>query len=215
MTGLNQIGRQWSVWLAVLRSPLSVVSKGDLNTEDALHRAYRFFLFIYIVVFLLRVPFFDVFLGMDMTPLNILALFALNMVSFAVFILMLYSCAKILFGRGSLQSTAITAIYLAAFWPLLILISYLSGLSPQVRGLSSGRMLSQWWLEPVAGLATVALLMFLFFYLIVKSMPAIKYLHQVGNIRAILICGFGYVLAFEVQNWLTLKLLLKFVTLTR
>lgn len=203
------------MWMAVVDSPLSVVTQDDLDSKEALHKAYRFFLFVFAIVFLLRVPFFDVFLGVDMhAPLNFLALFVLNAVSIAAFVLTLYACAKILLGRGSLQSTAITGIYLTAFWPFFMLISYLSGVSLHIRSGLSGRVSEWWFMEPVTSLATIALLVFLFFYMIIKSVPAIKYVHGIGNIRAIIICGFGYVLAFELQNWLILDLLFEFVKYT-
>lgn len=215
LSSLNQLGKQWSLWLAVLSNPLSVVSADDLDSEEVLLKVYKFFLFICAIVFLLRIPFFDIFLGVDMrAPLNLLVLFILNAVSIAVFVLILYGCAKILLGRGSLRSTTITGIYLTAFWPFFMAASYLSGISLHIRENSTNRVSEWWFLEPVTGLATIALLLFLFFYLIIKSVPAIKYVHGIGNIRAIIICGFGYVLAFEVQNWLVLRLLFELVKLT-
>lgn len=215
LSGLRRLGNQWSLWVAVLDNPLAVVSGNDLDSRAAVSRAAGFFLFIYAVVLLLRVPLFDVFLGVDMrSPLNLLALLVLNAVSIAVFVLVLYACTKIFLGRGSLRSTAITGIYLTAFWPLFLLMYYLSGMKLQLRSGLSGRISAWSFIEPVTGLATVAMLLFLFFYLIVKSVPAVKYVQQIGNIRAIIICGFGYVLAFEVQNWLLQKLLSEFMSLT-
>jgi hypothetical protein len=167
------------------------------------------------VVLLLRIPLFDVVLGLDMhAPLNLLALLVLNAVSIAVFVLVFFGCTKILLGRGSLRSTAITGIYLTAFWPVFLLTSYLSGMRLQLRASLSGRISGWSFMEPVTGLVAVAMLLFLFFYLIVKSVPAVKYVQRIGNIRAIVICGFGYALAFEVQNWLVLKLLFEFMRLT-
>lgn len=214
LPSLKQLGSQCSLWVAMLGNPLSVVSQGDLDSEAAVSRATGFFLFIYAVVLLLRVPFFDIFLGVDMrAPLNFLALLVLNAVSIAVFVLILYGCAKILLGHGSLRSAAITGIYLTAFWPFFMLTAYLSGMNLQIRASLSSRVSGWWFMEPVTGLTSVAMLLFLFFYLIIKSVPAVKYVHRVGNIRAIIICGFGYALAFEIQNWLVLKLLSEFMSL--
>lgn len=215
LSGWRRLGDQWFLWIAVLGSPLAVVSENDLDSRAAVSRATGFFLFVYAVVLLLRIPLFDVFLGVDMhAPLNLLALLVLNAVSIAVFVLVLYGFIKILLGRGSLRSTAITGIYLTAFWPMFLLMSYLSGMNLQLRASLSARVSAWSFIEPVTGLAAVAMLLFLFFYLIVKSVPAIKYVQRIGNIRAIIICGFGYVLAFEVQNWLVLKLLSEFMSLT-
>jgi hypothetical protein len=208
LTSLERVGEQLSLWAAVLGSPLSVVMQDDLDSSQAVRKAGRFFLFIFTIVFLLRVPFFDIFLGVDMrAPLNLLALFVLSAVSIAVFVLALYVCAKALLGRGSLRSSTVTGIYLVAFWPFFMLTSYLSGLSQYMRA-GAGSRVSQWWfMEPVSHFAAIALLLFLFFYLIIKSMPAIKYVHRMGNIQAIIICGFCYALVFELQNWLVLRLL--------
>ncbi|HEX7028355.1 MAG TPA: hypothetical protein VF268_14025 [Gammaproteobacteria bacterium] len=214
-TGLAAVGSQLSLWLAVLRSPLTEIMRDDPGSEESRGRAYRFYLFVFTVVFLLRAPYFDIFLGIDMrSPLNLLALFVLNAVSIAVFVLILYVCAKVLFGRGRLRASTVAGIYLTAFWPFLMLMSYLSGISLHMRA-AAGRRISEWWfVEPVTYFATIALLLLLFFFLIIKSLPAIKYVHRIGNIRAIILCGFCYVLAFELQNWLVLELLSEFMRLT-
>lgn len=215
LSSLKRLKNQWSLWIAVLDSPLEVVSENDLDSRAAVSRATGFFLFIYTVVLLLRIPLFDVFLGLDMhAPLNLLALLVLNAVSIAVFVLVFLGCTKILLGRGSLRSTAVTGIYLTAFWPVFLLTSYLSGMRLQLHASLTGRVSGWAFMEPVTGLVAVAMLLFLFFYLIVKSVPAVKYVQRIGNIRAIVICGFGYALAFEVQNWLVLKLLFEFMRLT-
>lgn len=214
-TSLEAVGRQLSRWVAVLRSPLAEVARDDPDSEEARRQSYRFYLFIFAVVFLLRAPYFDIFLGVSMqSPLNLLGLFVLNAVSIAVFVLVLYVCAKILFGRGSLRASTVTGIYLTAFWPFFMLTSYLSGISLYMRAGAAGRVSEWWFMEPLTYFAAIALLLLLFFFLIIKCLPAIKYVHRIGNIRAIIICGLCYVVAFELQNWLVLELLSEFIRFT-
>jgi hypothetical protein len=192
---------QFAIWVDVIKSPISVISRFELDSMNSVIHAVRFVLFVYAIIFLVALPGMVVFYKIDITkPVFILADFMVVVLALLLFGLLLNFAAKIMRGHGKLRHSLLAGLYLSAFWPIVQTTDYLLLPSPQLRSTMTGESVTTWLpIDYVTIFLALILIPTIGIYLIVKTVPVIKYLHSVGSFRATIIALVAY--GFTLIVW--------------
>lgn len=182
--------RQLSVWVAVVRDPLKVVSEAVSEPPQSILPALSLALFAYLLTLMVAFPRL-VLAGMDTSRTTIfIADFVLTFMSFGLIGLTVYVVGWLLGGRGSLLSSLVAGLYLTAFWPIVQLTDYV--LSPDLSWL--GLSVKAVTIAHMAILATVTV--FVAGFVTVKAGPVIGYVHGFSRARAVIATVVQIVLVF-------------------
>jgi len=190
---INELGvffkEQFSVWLKVVKNPISVISNCDPESSQSFIESARFALFVYALVIFVALPGLVLFYKANIkNPI----FFIVDFISYGLILLtfgaMLHLSAKIMFAKGWLSFSLLASGYLAAFWPILQMTDYLLLPSPHLRASVTGENVSE--VLPVDIIVFFMLLVLLpsiAWYLIAKTVPVVKHIYSVGTIRAAII----------------------------
>jgi len=114
------------VWLMILRNPSSAVVQPDSDLTEAVSSALSFLLFVYFIVFVIVLPEFVLFYGIDVkNPLVILIDFISVLLFMAFLGSLLFFFGRVVGGKGNFLRVFVSSIYLVAFWPILQMTDYL------------------------------------------------------------------------------------------
>jgi TIR domain-containing protein len=194
---------QLAVYVAVLKNPLAVVSTIDLTSFESITAALRFFFFAYLLTSFVRIPLFPILYKVNLVnPLIFITVFVMNVVSFVIFLFMMHVAAKLMRGHGTLQQTLITSCYLIAFWPFLQIPLYIFIANPQtVDAFATGKRMTIFLLTDYMALT---LIIIFFIYFIMKAVPSMSYIHNVGIFRAGIIATLGFSLTLYFWQFLNI-----------
>jgi hypothetical protein len=172
--------KQLMVWLAVVRSPLAVVSKVNLRSTKAVTPALRFAAFVYVVTLLVATP--KMFLHQHVAVTSgvvVLTDFVATVLGFGLVGLTLYAAGKLVGGRGRLLGSMIGGLYLTALWPIVQVTDYV--LSPELPAELGPRGMA---IVHAALFAVIAV--FVVALIVVKASPVMAHVHAIGRVRATL-----------------------------
>jgi hypothetical protein len=158
-TGLTW--NQFRIWWKALWKPATVIDQSDLTSDEELFQALLFAAFMLAVNFVFYLPTLRSN-GVSLSPLDIVALFCIDIGALLLWAIAFYVSGKLLLGKGEFQPCFIAGLYLAAVWPILTLLTW-PVLPP-----------------PVVNLVVVLV----YAYLLWRTLPVAKLIHKVGRVRA-------------------------------
>jgi hypothetical protein len=205
---------QFAVWLRVVKSPVTEISRLDLENQNSSLDAIRFAVFSYLLSFAVSLPASVIYWHQNLKdPIMLLADAFITALVFVLAGSLLYLSGKAVAGHGKFGACLIAGLYLTAFYPIVYLIDYFGVVSPWMRELALKKMIVAEMPAPtgldriyvvIATLASLAL----YVYLLLKVLPVIKYLHSVGLFRALVAAGiwallFSFIYAFYIGPLIT------------
>lgn len=175
------------LWVSTVRDPVSVIAK--IDPAGPLTQTLGFFIFIYIIVFLIRLPLFALLSRSIITdPALLFAIFLVNAVSAILFLFVLHVSAKVVFGKGDIWQSFHAAVYLLAYWPFLQIALYVLFSSPAMRAQYLGRDVPPLQSADLIAMSAAAILVLAFFcFFTAKMIPVLRHVHAIGSIRAALV----------------------------
>ena len=178
------VRRYIDLWVRTVRDPVSVISQ--IDAAGSTIPTLGFFVFIYIVVFLIRLPVFVLLSKSIATdPALLFSIFVINTVSAILFLFILHVSAKMLFGKGSIWQSFHAAVHLLAYWPFLQIVLYVAFSSPVMRSTYLGQPSAPMLTGDVIAILAAAILALAFYcFFTAKMIPVLRYIHAIGTVRA-------------------------------
>jgi len=159
----------------VLASPANYYRDTIIHLPDPLSQSIKFLAFVVLVLAVVTTP-----INAALWKINILklllfttVLLVLNILLFLLFCFMTFWAARLLGGTGDLPHTLAAMFYSSALMIVFLLTKYVTALDPALTG--------------PTGLFGLVLELAAMIWIIVKLVPLIKTVHQVGRLRALLI----------------------------
>jgi TIR domain/Yip1 domain len=194
----NWAAEQATAFGFVLASPANYYRDTIVHLPDPLSQSIKFLAFVVLVLAVVTTPFNAALWNINIFDLKKLlllttVLLVLNILLFLLFCFMTFWAARLLGGTGDLPHTLAAMFYSSALMIGLVLAKYVTGLDPALTG-------------PI-GLFGSVLELAAIIWIIVKLVPLIKTVHQLGRLRALLIIALAGVVEKSFE-WLVAKPLL-------
>ena len=189
------------IWFQILRDPKSAVGRVEMVSDQSLLQACGFLVFMYGVVFALRLPAFFVIAEADTTRLMPFMMLY-NMVSFAIFTAMLHAGLRLVLSKVALAQTFQFCCYvIMSFWPLTVAGLYIGAGNSAFRASFTGAPAG----TSASGDAATALAILLVFagiiaFIVARSTPVLAAVAKIGRVRAVLALVVGLILTFACWN---------------
>src|SRR5690348_9527467 len=201
---IASFGREQALtWFQILRDPKSALGRVETVSDPSLLQACGFLVFMYGVVFALRLPAFFVIAEADTTRLMpFMMLFVFNMVSFAIFTAMLHAGLRLVWSKVAMAQTFQFCCYvIMSFWPLTVAGLYIGAGNSAFRASFRGAPVS----TSAPGDAAATLVILLVFagviaFIVARSTPVLAALAKIGRARAALALIVGLILTFACWN---------------
>jgi hypothetical protein len=173
----------------VFASPANYYRDTIIHLPDPLSQSIKFLAFVVLVLAVVTTPINAALWKINILKLLLLTtvLLVVNILLFLLFCFMTFWAARLLGATGDLPHTLAAMFYSSALMIVLVLTKYVTALDPARTG--------------TTGLFGLVLELAAMIWIIVKLVPLIKTVHQVGRLRALLIIALAGVVEKSFE-WL-------------
>jgi len=188
-------------WFRTLGNLKNTVAERDLGSDQTLLFSVQFSLFCVFMSELMTIPIFVISKSEKITFYMILS----DIVEYYIFFIIMAMCQKIssliFFGHGTLRSSVIVTLFASAYLPLLHLSDYIL-LTDKTSVSEFYGDPSKWMInQPNRALAYWAFAIIALIFLLIRFIPATRFVHRVGWLRATLICILTVVLSIQAYEF--------------